>query len=234
MKSLSRCSLHNCPWLDATRSIPNDWHHLAFPESINSETEDFKNQQEGLFGKNQNSNINKWFLARSIMNINYTNDLQFLNLKRTTTDSAFVISLILIVTYEGRMIKPILLRGSKLRDWLFCLRPCMIQIQVCLVSGPKICCLCFMCWILIRPNFIPTMNTLLSRSSQSATCWLQHSFSKYLWRACYMSGNVLGAEDTTLNTASKHPWSLQSCNRGHMLKNKFISNYIILHYIRRY
>ena len=41
----------------------------AFPESINSVTQGFKNQQSGLFAKNQNDDINKWFLARSTTDI---------------------------------------------------------------------------------------------------------------------------------------------------------------------
>ena len=51
-----------------------------------------------------------------------------------------------------------------------------------------------------------------------------------------MTGNELGAKDATLKTIAKHPCNLHVGKVGerHMLKNTFISNYIVLHYIRTY
>lgn len=46
-----------------------------------------------------------------------------------------------------------------------------------------------------------------------------------------MSGNVLGAEDTTLNTIAKHPWNLNHGRKDICLKIhsfQIISYYIIL------
>lgn len=133
---------------------------------------------------------------------------------KQATINELISSFIFTVICDSKEKQPIFQkRKPRLRDWLFCLRQHMIEIQGCLLQDPTSVSCVLHVESYLGPNTFPLWTLCWTEAPNQITdtCWLVDSFSKYLLRICHMSAYMLDARKSALNTMGKHP-----CFHGHL------------------